>query len=101
MWDTFNDNDNSRMARKNEIKFENLDGISMEMGIKFDELIGKILPSIGNAFTFDRKRCGHSESNFQIFYETARSLIIPIDRESVLLSVPVVNTLGVTQAEDL
>ena len=74
---------------KNESKFECLDGIAMEMGIRFDELIGKILPSITKAFRFEDKTVEHSEQNCQIFYK------------SVVLSVSVVNTLGITQAEDV
>ena len=74
---------------KNEPKFQCLDGIATEMGMRFGELIGKILPSIIKAFRFEGKTIGHTEQHYQILYE------------SVLLSVPVVNTLGITQAEDV
>ena len=109
MWDNFNDNDNnyrgnnSRMVRKNEPKFEYLDGIAMEMGISFDELIEKILSSITKAFKFARKNPEHvltqayiDEQNCQIFYESV--LLAEITDYNTMktytLGVPVVDLLN-------
>ena len=40
------------MVRKNEARFWYLDGIAMEIGITFDELIEKILLQLQKVFKF-------------------------------------------------
>ena len=81
---------NSRMLRKNEPKFEYLDGIAIEMGIRFDELIGNI------TFNYKSMRLHLNAKILDMVNKILRFFMnLYYDR-----SVPVVDTLGVTQAED-